>query len=243
MGGVVAMGLQRRLTLAGLVGGWVLAAAGSASAEQIDFTRSPAQGPPGTVIAMQGSGCQEEPGRPYDSVLVTLRSGQPGQPEASEQFPVAGDGTWSGQIVVPRRALAGPWHLRASCMASDMLIVPPHVEPFQVVTSSPSPAPRATASTRPQQSPTSSIVPKIPTPLPSRISRGSSHPTPATVATPTVEPPPAVETSLPSQTTALNYSGDRGALVWIATVLLALLVVLAGGVALHRRRSQAPRRA
>jgi len=104
------------------------------------LTRTPAQGSPGTSIALSGTGCFF-PGRPAESVFARLasRAGTTGGPfDTSAEFPVKPDGTWSGQIVVPPDAPAGEYSLSASCVEGDALLSPEESD-FRVLPGPPSP--------------------------------------------------------------------------------------------------------
>ncbi len=115
---------RRRLALpAALVALTVLMPVGvpQTAAQEADptgpaVTRSPAAGPTGTEIALDGQGCLvPASGEPGDGVVVRLRDGS--HILAFVTIPVAADGSWSGVLVVPAGTPAGNHQLDARCAA------------------------------------------------------------------------------------------------------------------------------
>lgn len=79
------------------------------------FTRSPASGPGGTQIALSGTECPA--GKPVAAAALF----DPADNLVAEtpDFPVGGDGSWSGTLIVPAASSAGQYEVDAGCFASD----------------------------------------------------------------------------------------------------------------------------
>jgi hypothetical protein len=143
------------------------------SGEHPTFDRSPAEGPPGTVIKVWGAGCIYY-GKPWEVASVSLASAskEPGHEyhQRSPEFPVADDGSWAGDIMIPASAPSGDYTLRATCWASDMgldagrlpftaveVVPPTSAEPSSTTTPSPG-SPSATSRPRALAAATTPLV-------------------------------------------------------------------------------------
>lgn len=87
----------------------------------VTFERSPASGPPGTVIAVSGTGCLLG-GEPADFAFVLAFNllGSPNPPfDFSARLPVEADGSFSGELTVPLDALPEEYRLGGHCALQD----------------------------------------------------------------------------------------------------------------------------
>ena len=150
------------------------------------FTRTPAVGPPGTVIHVSGTGCSYQ-GKPYDNAYVTLIGSTFNGPD--DQYPIKADGTWLGDYTVPMNASFGDYKLTSNCQAADMVFVGPS-QPFTVGYP---PTPKPTVAAPPTHPPT---------PRPTHV----SSPAPSPVATPSPNPV-ALATDLPTPTPSPSEFG------------------------------------
>lgn len=164
------------------------------------FTRTPSHGKPGTVIHVEGSGCEYE-GQPYEYAAVYLYfRGDPDPPSARAmaRYDIADDGSFAGDLTVPDGSPAGRYLLSADCYASDMAYgvgdsdftvdgAKPKPTPTHTATPTPtSTRPPTTASTRPTPS-------RTPAPTPSATRTASARPmTPAPTTTHAVAAPTRV---------------------------------------------------
>ncbi len=88
---------------------------GEAGPAGVPFTSAPDAGRTGTTVSVTGAGCtlvgSDEPG---EGVIVRLRSH--GEVVAYTTVPVAPDGSWSGELVIPAGTPARTHHLEARCV-------------------------------------------------------------------------------------------------------------------------------
>lgn len=228
----------RALTLACLV---LLVAAGSARAEHHSyenrtFERSPAEGLPGAVIQVWGTGCIEN-GKPYENASVWLVNRAFDAP--LQRYAIRSDGTWGGDFTVPREAPPGDYRLDANCRADDM-VFPIGYQDFRVL--DPSPAP-TTTTTSPTTTTTTSSSTSTPMSRTATSKPASSPPStdPALASPPpsepTVESPPSVPVAVAKPPEEPSDGGDSP----VPVVLAAALVMVGGTLgALRLRRRKTP---
>jgi FG-GAP-like repeat len=96
-------------SLVALVLGVTLLTPVGAGAEGPAFRAGPGRGPTGTVITTSGDGCAP----PAVAVVVRLVAGH--EVPTFDSFLVDGDGTWSGDLVVPAGTPARTYRLEAHC--------------------------------------------------------------------------------------------------------------------------------
>lgn len=114
------LGVRVRVCLAlgcGALGWGSVAALGQQQPERT-ISRTPTEGPPGTVIELSGTGCLLY-GRATERVGIFMYSREF---DTSTTFPVASDGTWSGSLAVPAQAPPGNYRIRASCIEQDQVL-------------------------------------------------------------------------------------------------------------------------
>lgn len=189
------------------------------------FTRTPDHGKPGTVIHFEGTGCEYQ-GKPYQGVWIFLRYDRDGNkpPRAAQKYDIANDGSFSGDVTVPKDAPAGHYVLTAQCYASDMAFAVGDLD-FTVDGSPPSPKPTRTASPTPQ--PTLRPTPsRTPTPRPSATRTLSPSPTASRTSSRALASPSPLlaspsPTAIASARLGDSHNGPPPALLAAAAVLIA----------------------
>jgi hypothetical protein len=168
-----------------------------AGADVRNFAMSPTSGPPGTSVHVSGIGCA--PGillsSSRDFVQVSSTAGVP----TSTRFAVSTNGSWSGSLVVPANAPAGPATVTALCFSdalpSLLTIYLPAV--FTVTTGTATTVATTTPTTRPHAG---STVP----------GSGSPGGSPATAGPGGPGASPADPVSTPGDGTGAVFDGNGG---------------------------------
>ena len=189
------------------------------------FTRTPAVGPPGTVIHVSGTGCSYQ-GQPYQYAHAGLvRRGYSGP---YLQYPIKADGSWSGDYVVPSGTPFGDYTLAADCQAADMVFVVPS-QPFTVGYA---PSPMSTATPRPTRPPTPRPTQTL---LASPSPAATPSPSPVALATSVPAPTMPPELGKPSTVPISPRSSALGPTFLIIAAVLACAAVVRR-VLVRRRR-------
>lgn len=202
------------------------------------FDRSPAEGFPGTVIQVSGTGCIEN-GTPYETASVWLYNSRFDAP--LRHYPVRSNGTWGGEFAVPVESPPGDYQLEASCRADDM-VFPIGYQSFRVL----DPWPPTSAPPTTSAAPTTSVA--TTPPLTSRATSAvvgpsgatSSSSTPSTTAP--VSPPsqPVADTASSAPAVAAEKPRrrvrDDDAAPYLASVVTLLVATAAGAAWRIRRR-------
>ena len=100
-----------------------------ASAGRLSFSSTPASGPPGTQISVNGVDCSDAPN-------VTVELLAPDESSVASST-IEADGSWEGTIDVPDDAAPGMYTLTAFCNGSDEDGFPYNNNTFQVTGTAP----------------------------------------------------------------------------------------------------------
>lgn len=207
--------------------------------ENRTFDRSPAEGFPGAVIHVRGTGCIEN-GKPYQEADVLLGNGT--FASGFQRYKVRPDGTWGGEYTISAQAPPGDYRLNADCIADDM-VFPIGYQNFRVLDPSPpTSAPSTTAA-----SPTSSVAttqPPTSRPTsrvagPKGVTSSSSTPTTTTPTSPPSQPLADTPSSVPAVAAEepKRRSRDDDTAAYVGAVVILLTAAAAAAWRVRRRRT------
>ena len=208
------MTLGRAAVIAALVAAgcsWI----GTASAQTArSFYRSPAEGPPGTLIAVSGKGCIDGV-TPYESATVTMTRKGGQRPESSDVYPVQRDGTWGGELIVSYDAPLGAYTLSASCK-NNVRTIQLGTAGFEVTAPPPDVAPTPSSTSKPHStgSPSASASPPP-------VAQLTGYPSPSSNGTADIAAEPG-PTARRDRSTSIALIGG-GVAIGLVGALIALL--------------------
>ena len=190
------------------------------------FSRTPAEGPPGTIIHVSGTGCIYQ-GKPYDNAYVDLFNHSFSGPDVA--YSIGSDGSWGGTFTVPLNTPFDTYTLSAYCQAADMQFTSGQLT--FVVGYPPPPKPTATAT--PRHSPTPQPT-HTPSPTPPVAVAVTPSPSPVSLTTRPAAPPPS-NIGKPNTSPISRRGSILGPAFLIIAAVLVCAAVVRRVLVRHRR--------